>query len=689
VYNLYANADTNAPTAYVVRAADPGTAFDARGTSQLPLNTWTHLAVTFDNSTLRIFVNGAQVGTRAVTGPLLTSTGALRIGGNSIWGEFFAGRVDEVRIYNRALSNTEILADMNTPVGGSTSDTTPPLRSNGQPAGALPWGTTQATLSLATDEDATCRYSLQAGVAYGSMPNTFTTTGSTGHSTVVGGLTNGSYTFYVRCADAASNANTDDFAIAFSVASSSSTVTSTFAGTEGPLSENGLWDSPGAWADFQKNNGAYAVGLNAQARLVTPPLSADQYSEVTYDQDPGTSSWIGVTTRVQGSGNGSGYLAIVYAGEVRLYRTDDTGGLSFTLLAAASTSIGSAPRQLRLESQGNTHRVYFNGALLIIHSGSGTVYSTGQPGIAASTWGGPQVRILSFEGGNLDAADTSPPVRSNGQPAGTLPSGTTQATLSLATDENATCRFSLQAGVAYGSMTSTFTSTGFTAHSTVAGGLTNGGSYTFYVRCADAASNANTDDFAIAFSVASSSSTVTSAFAGAEAPLSENGVWDSPGAWADLQKNNGAYAAGLNAQARLVTPPLASDQYSEITYDQDPGSASWVGVTTRTQGSGNGSGYLAIVYAGEVRLYRTDDTGGLSFTMLAAAGAPLGTAPRRLRLESQGNTHRVYFNGALMITHAAGGTVYATGQPGIAASVWGGPQVRILSFEGGNLGGGN
>jgi hypothetical protein len=126
---------------------------------------------------------------------------------------------------------------------------------------------------------------------------------------------------------------------------------------------------------------------------------------------------------------------------------------------------------------------------------------------------------------------------------------------------------------------------------------------------------------------------------------------------------------------------MGADQYAEITYDQNPGSASWVGVTTRVQSGSNGSGYLAIVYAGEVRLYRADDAGSLSFALLAAASAPIGTAPRRLRLESEGNTHRVYFNGALMISHTASGTVYSTGQPGIAASVFGGPQVKILSFE--------
>ena len=142
---------------------------DARGTGQLPLNTWTHLAATYDGATLRLYVNGAEVGNRVITGALLTSTGVLRIGGNSIWGEFFQGRIDEVRIYNRPLTHAEILTDMTASVDGSLPDTTPPVRFNGQPAGVLAWGTTQTTLSLTTDEYATCRYSTQAGVAYSAM----------------------------------------------------------------------------------------------------------------------------------------------------------------------------------------------------------------------------------------------------------------------------------------------------------------------------------------------------------------------------------------------------------------------------------------------------------------------------------------------------------------------------------------
>jgi hypothetical protein len=98
-------------------------------------------------------------------------------------------------------------------------DTTPPTRSNAAPTGTLPLGTTGTTISLATDENATCRYGTTAGVAYASLPNTFGTTGGSSHSSVVSGLSDGqSYTYYVRCEDSAGNANASDFAVSFSVA---------------------------------------------------------------------------------------------------------------------------------------------------------------------------------------------------------------------------------------------------------------------------------------------------------------------------------------------------------------------------------------------------------------------------------------------------------------------------------------
>ncbi|MFB3819491.1 MAG: N,N-dimethylformamidase beta subunit family domain-containing protein, partial [Candidatus Methylomirabilales bacterium] len=129
-YALYAHDNAPRPAAYI----NTGTNSDisVTGPAALPLSTWSHLAATYDGATLRLYVNGAQVGSRAVAGSIRTSTSPFRIGGNAPWGEYFAGRIDEVRVYNRALTATEIQADMTRPVGGA--DTTAPTITGRTPA---------------------------------------------------------------------------------------------------------------------------------------------------------------------------------------------------------------------------------------------------------------------------------------------------------------------------------------------------------------------------------------------------------------------------------------------------------------------------------------------------------------------------------------------------------------------------
>jgi hypothetical protein len=113
-YALYAHDNANWPAAYI----NTGQQADRRteGVTALPLNTWTHLAATYDGATLRIYINGVQVRSRAFTGNIANRPGPLSIGGNNVWGEWFSGLIDDVRVYNRALTLAEIQADMNTPV---------------------------------------------------------------------------------------------------------------------------------------------------------------------------------------------------------------------------------------------------------------------------------------------------------------------------------------------------------------------------------------------------------------------------------------------------------------------------------------------------------------------------------------------------------------------------------------------
>jgi Concanavalin A-like lectin/glucanases superfamily len=115
VYALYGSTDNGRPSGHVFTTGDVA----LRGPSVLAANTWSHLAFTWDGANTRMYVNGTQVASAALTGNAVTSTGALRIGGNSVWNEWFSGQIDDVRIYNRALTATEIATDRDTPIGGA------------------------------------------------------------------------------------------------------------------------------------------------------------------------------------------------------------------------------------------------------------------------------------------------------------------------------------------------------------------------------------------------------------------------------------------------------------------------------------------------------------------------------------------------------------------------------------------
>ena len=75
--------------------------------------------------TVRVFVNGSQVASQAQATPLTTSTGALHIGGDS-YGEWFTGRIDEVRITTAVASSGWVATEYANQRPGSTFYTVGP-----------------------------------------------------------------------------------------------------------------------------------------------------------------------------------------------------------------------------------------------------------------------------------------------------------------------------------------------------------------------------------------------------------------------------------------------------------------------------------------------------------------------------------------------------------------------------------
>jgi hypothetical protein len=200
-YALYSNDDSSRPPAVYVNTG--GSDKSAVGTANLALNAWSHLAATYNGSSLRFYVNGALVRTTAVTGNLAASTGgALRIGGNSVWGEYFAGLIDDARVYNRALTQAEIQTDMATPVTPPAPDTTAPTVAVTAPtAGATVAGPVTLTAS-ATDNVGVFGVQFYVdGNAVGSEDVTAPYS-ITWDSAAIG---NGNHTITARARDAANN----------------------------------------------------------------------------------------------------------------------------------------------------------------------------------------------------------------------------------------------------------------------------------------------------------------------------------------------------------------------------------------------------------------------------------------------------------------------------------------------------
>ena len=77
---------------------------------EIPTNQWVHLAGTYDGSTIRLYRNGVQTATVAAAGGMAnTCTDIMTIGGRNSKNQwYFPGAIDEVRVYSRVLTPSQI-----------------------------------------------------------------------------------------------------------------------------------------------------------------------------------------------------------------------------------------------------------------------------------------------------------------------------------------------------------------------------------------------------------------------------------------------------------------------------------------------------------------------------------------------------------------------------------------------------
>jgi hypothetical protein len=120
-YSLFVDYSTYGTVEMIVRAAGGGYDHCRTSSSGYTTGQWYHVTGTYNGTTCRIYVNGADTTNTVVSD---TTSGAINSGASSLTiGSAFNGLLDEVRIYNRPLSPDEVaqLYRLTTPTGVDTS----------------------------------------------------------------------------------------------------------------------------------------------------------------------------------------------------------------------------------------------------------------------------------------------------------------------------------------------------------------------------------------------------------------------------------------------------------------------------------------------------------------------------------------------------------------------------------------
>ena len=84
--------------------------------STLTQGQWSHLAVVFNGTQATFYVNGTVRSAPAIAASMVQRDTPLRLGADAQPGQYLRGSIDDVRLYNRTLTQTEVQADMNTPL---------------------------------------------------------------------------------------------------------------------------------------------------------------------------------------------------------------------------------------------------------------------------------------------------------------------------------------------------------------------------------------------------------------------------------------------------------------------------------------------------------------------------------------------------------------------------------------------
>jgi hypothetical protein len=432
----------------------------------------------------------------------------------------------------------------------SAGDAAAPIRSNLFPSGTLPAGTTETKISVSINEPGYCRYSTESGQTYDSMKSRFSyDKDKTFHTAKIKKLKNGqTYTFYVRCRDLAGNKNNGDAIIQFSIGGAAPYYT-------GPIISSGSDETPPGLSNLFPTGTLPAGTTETQISVNTNEPAYCRYtteSGQTYDSMKGRFSYdkdkIFHTATVKGLTDNKIYEYFVRCRDLKGNKNTNDAKIRFGVGGATLPSSPIGPGQdntppycydaspteddedlpfstkqttisLKTDEQAvcrystvsgmsydAMNRIFSNTDALF-HSTLVTGLSEGQEYEyyvkCVDEKGNKNTNdfVISFKVESPE--DVTPPKRIGYYPTGdSFSAETEEITMSVWTDEPATCRYSTEQGTSYKSMKKTFSrDEAKTHHTATIKDLESGRTYEYFVRCKDLEDNVNTGDIMIYFSV--------------------------------------------------------------------------------------------------------------------------------------------------------------------------------------------
>lgn len=193
---------------------------------------------------------------------------------------------------------------------------------------------------------------------------------------------------------------------------------STFTGTENPLSEGGVWSALSAyWQHCTKANGlkvdSAVLGNDCAARYTGVTFAADHYSEIVLAAVPTGGQLFFQYAMARMNSTAACYMVTtapdVSTTTLQLYRISNAGALTqigTNITLGAAMAAGDA---MRLGVQGTALTVTYKGS--VVRTATDSTLTTGQPGVGgwAQNSGSNVVLASSWSAADIVAGSSLPP----------------------------------------------------------------------------------------------------------------------------------------------------------------------------------------------------------------------------------------------------------------------------------------